>query len=104
MTWPLGLEGVSGLVAGLCLGFAFGFFLERAGLGDPRKLTGVFYLEDFTMLKVMFAAIATAAAGIGGLAALGVMDLGSVAVPTTHLWPQVAGGVILGAGFALGGY
>ena len=104
VSWPLNLEGVPALLAGLGVGVAFGFFLERGGLGDPQKLVGLFYLEDFTMLKVMFAAIATAAAGIGGLSAVGLMDLGAVAVQTTFIWPQVAGGLILGAGFALGGY
>ncbi len=104
MSWPLTLEGGSALLAGLLLGVAFGFVLERAGLGDPKKLTGLFYLQDFTMLKVMFAAIALAAAGIGGLALFRIMDLSAVAVQPTYLWPQIAGGLILGAGFALGGY
>ena len=104
MSWPLTLEGGSALLAGLLLGVAFGFVLERAGLGDPKKLTGLFYLEDFTMLKVMFTAIALAAAGIGGLALVGMMDLSAVAVQPTYLWPQIVGGLILGAGFALGGY
>ena len=104
MSWPLNFEGSPALLAGLVLGVGFGFFLERAGLGDPKKLLGLFYLEDFTMLKVMFAAIATAAAGIGALSALGLMDLGAVAVQTTYIWPQAVGGLILGAGFALGGY
>ena len=67
MSWPMNLEGGVGLPAGLGLGVAFSFFLERAGLGDPKKLTGVFYLRDFTMLQVMFTAIAVAAAGIGAL-------------------------------------
>jgi len=104
MSWPLGLEGAGGLVAGLLLGVAFGFILERGGLGDPKKLTGLFYLQDFTMLKVMFTAIALAAAGIGVLALLGVMDLSQIAVQPTYLWPQIVGGLVLGAGFALGGY
>jgi hypothetical protein len=104
MSWPLGLEGTSGLLAGLLLGVAFGFFLERAGLGDPKKLLGLFYLEDFTMLKVMFTAIAVAAAGIGGLSAVGMVDLEAIAVPPTYLWPALVGGLVLGAGFALGGY
>lgn len=82
----------------------FGFVLERAGLGDPKKLTGLFYLQDFTMLKVMFTAIAVAAAGIGGLAALDVLDLSEIAVQPTYLWPMLVGGLVLGAGFALGGY
>jgi hypothetical protein len=104
MSWPLGLEGGAALGAGLVLGIVFGFLLERGGLGDPRKLTGLFYLQDFTMLKVMFTAIAVAAAGLGALVAGGVVDLDSLAVQPTYLWPQVLGGVILGAGFALGGY
>jgi hypothetical protein len=104
MSWPIGLEGMPGLLAGLGLGVAFGFLLERGGLGDPRKLTGLFYLEDFTMLKVMFTAIAVAAAGIGALAAAGAVEIESLAVQPTFLWPQILGGAILGAGFALGGY
>ncbi len=104
MSWPLILEGTPALLAGLGVGVAFGFFLERGGIGDPKKLIGLFYLEDFTMLKVMFAAIATAAAGIAGLSLLGLMDLSALAVQTTYIWPQTVGGLILGAGFALGGY
>jgi hypothetical protein len=101
---PLGLDGAAALAAGLLLGVAFGFFLERGGLGDPRKLTGLFYLRDFTMLKVMFTAIAVAAAGVGALAVVGILDLDALAIQPTYLWPQVVGGAILGAGFAIGGY
>jgi len=104
MSWPLGLEGSWALVVGLGLGVGFGFFLERAGLGDPRKLLGLFYLEDFTMLKVMFTAIAVAAAGIGALSAAGMVELEALAVQPTYLWPALVGGLVLGAGFALGGY
>lgn len=104
MSWPVGLEGVPALVAGLLLGVAFGFILERSGLGDPKKLLGLFYLEDFTMLKVMFAAIAVAAAGVGAFSLLGLLKVQSLAVQPTYLWPQALGGLVLGAGFALGGY
>ena len=52
MSWPLGLSGAGALAAALAIGVAFGFVLERAGLGDPKKLLGLFYLEDFTMLNV----------------------------------------------------
>ncbi len=56
------------------------------------------------MLKVMFGAIAVAAAGIAALSTAGVMSLESVAVQATYLWPQALGGLVLGVGFALGGY
>ena len=104
MSWPFIPEGSAALLAGLALGVGFGFFLERAGLGDPRKLLGLFYLEDFTMLQVMFTAIAVAAAGIGALSAAGVLETESLAVQPTYLWPALVGGLVLGAGFALGGY
>jgi hypothetical protein len=104
MSWPLGLEGAAALAAGLALGIAFGFVLERAGLGDPRKLTGLFYLRDFTMLRVMFGAIATAAGGMGVLVAAGAVELDALSIQPTLLWPQLVGGALLGAGFALGGY
>ena len=104
MSWPMNLDGAPALVAGIVLGVAFGFFLERGGLGDPKKLTGLFYLEDFTMLKVMFAAIAVAAAGIGAFSALGILDLSALSVQPTYLWPMIVGGLVLGVGFTLGGY
>src|SRR5437867_968844 len=96
--------GLGAWTAGRLACVAFGFVLERGGLGDPKKLTGLFYLEDFTMLQVMFTAIAVAAAGLGALSLLGVVDLTEIAVQPTYLWPQAVGGLILGVGFALGGY
>ena len=104
MSWPLGLSGPGALAAALAIGVAFGFVLERAGLGDPKKLLGLFYLEDFTMLKVMITAIAVAAAALALLAATGALDLAGLLVQPTYLWPQLVGGLVLGVGFAIGGY
>ena len=92
------------LLTALAIGVAFGFVLERAGLGEPRKLLGLFYLEDFTMLKVMITAMAVAAAALSVLVAAGVLDLATLAVQPTYLWPQIVGGLVLGIGFAIGGY
>ncbi len=58
----------------LLVGVAFGYILENAGFGSPRKLTEQFTLRDWSVLKVMFTAIVVAAAGLQGLAALGVLD------------------------------
>ena len=104
MTMPLGLEGAAAVLTALAIGVAFGFVLERAGLGEPRKLLGLFYLEDFTMLKVMISAMAVAAAALSLFIAAGVLDLASLAVQPTYLWPQLVGGLVLGIGFAIGGY
>ena len=90
------------LVAG-AVGIAFGFALERAGLGSARKLTGQFFLTDLTVFKVMFSAIVTAMLGTFWLGRLGLMDLAFLYVPDTYLGAQIAGGLIFGAGFALAG-
>ena len=95
---------VSYVVASLVLGFFFGFFLERAGFSSARKLTDQFYFKDFAVLKVMFTAIIVAMLGIAYFSLLGWLNFGQVYVPETFVWPQLLGGILLGAGFILGGY
>jgi len=85
-------------------GFAFGFVLERAGFGSSKKLAAQFYLRDMTVLKVMFTAIVTAMLGLVVLRSVGLVDMEKIYVNPTFLGPQVAGGLIFGAGFAIGGY
>jgi uncharacterized membrane protein YedE/YeeE len=87
----------------VAIGIAFGVALERAGLGSARKLTGQFFLRDFTVFKVMFTAILTAMLGLFWLARLGLIDPAFVYVPDTYLLPQAVGGLVFGAGFALAG-
>jgi rhodanese-related sulfurtransferase len=91
------------LAVALLLGTAFGWFLERGGLGNARKLAGQFYLTDFTVFKVMFSAILTAMLGLFWLGRLGVVDVARVYVPETYLLPQLVGGLVFGAGFVVGG-
>jgi hypothetical protein len=92
------------LVIAFLIGIGFGFFLERAGFGNARKLAAQFYFYDMTVFKVMFTAIVTAMIGLYYLSVLGFMDLSLVYVSPTFLLPQVLGGLILGVGFAVGGY
>ena len=92
-----------GLLLAALIGIAFGVALEQAGLGNARKLAGQFYLTDFTVLKVMLSAIVTAMLGLFWLGRFGWIDPARIFVPETFLWPQLAGGLIFGAGFALAG-
>lgn len=85
------------------IGIAFGWTLERAGLGSAPKLAGQFYLTDFTVFKVMFSAIVTAMLGLFWLNWLGLLDLSRVYVPETHWLPQLAGGLLFGVGFVVAG-
>ena len=96
-----------GLVVAVLIGFAFGFVLERAGFGRADKLAAQFYLHDMTVFKVMFGAIITASLGVMVLSGLGLADLKLIsesAVSYTYLWPQLVGGLLLGAGFLISGY
>lgn len=93
-----------GLLLALVIGSGFGFWLERAGFGSSRKLTAIFYLRDFAVLKVMFSAMVTAALGLQVLGALGHVDLAALYVPESIVWPQLVGGLLFGIGFVAGGW
>lgn len=93
-----------GMLSGLVCGVLFGFVLENAGFGSPCKLTGQFSLRDWSVLKVMFTAIVVAAAGLYLLRLAGLLEADAVFVPTSLLVASAIGGVLVGSGFAVGGY
>ena len=92
----------AGMVSGLVCGVLFGVVLENAGFGSPCKLTGQFRLSDWSVLKVMFTAIVVAAAGLLGLQTLGWMEADAVFVPSAMVLAAAVGGLLVGAGFAVG--
>lgn len=92
------------LVVALAVGFLFGFVLEQAGFSSSRRLVGVFYGYDLTVLRVFFTAAVTAAAGVLLLAAGGLLDRNAIFVNPTWLKPAIVGGVLMGLGFLLGGF
>ena len=98
------ISDAQGLLVALVLGFGFGWFLERAGFGSARLLTAQFYLYDMSVLKVMFTAIVTAAVGLWAFSAAGWLDLSLAYLTPTSIAAQLFGGLLLGAGFIIGGY
>jgi uncharacterized protein len=56
------------------------------------------------VLRVMFTAIVTCMLGLYFLDLFGVLPLGSIGILDTYLPSQLAGGLLLGAGFIIGGY
>lgn len=102
LTLELGQVGASSIY--LLIGFLFGFILESAGFGDSRVLAAQFYWRDLRVMKVMFTAILVAAVLIFWATALGWLDYDLVWVNPTYLWPGILGGLIMGAGFILGGF
>ncbi len=105
---PFPLESMIGKAATYIvyavIGFSFGWVLEIAGFGNSRKLAMQFYFKDMTVLKVMFTAIVTAMVLIFASSGLGLLDYNRIWVNPTYLWPGIAGGVIMGIGFIIGGF
>jgi len=94
----------NGMLSGLLCGILFGYVLENAGFGSPVKLSAQFKLSDWAVFKVMFTAIVVAAVGLWLLRLVGLMPPDTIAVPQAALMASAVGGVLVGAGFAVGGY
>ncbi|MEZ5401749.1 MAG: YeeE/YedE thiosulfate transporter family protein [Bryobacteraceae bacterium] len=92
------------LVLAFLLGIAFGFVLEQAGFSSSKKLTGLFYGTDFTVLRVFFTAGVTGMTGVLILSRLGLLDTEMIFVNPTFLPSAIVGGLIMGIGFVVGGY
>ena len=60
------------------IGLGFGFALEQAGFSSSRKLAGMFYGYDTTVLKVFFTAAITAMLGLVFLNYYGLIDMSIV--------------------------
>lgn len=91
-------------VFALLIGIGFGLILESSGFSSSRKLAGVFYGYDFTVLKVFFTAAITAALGIYYFGYLGWLDLSVIYINPAYIAPALVGGAIMGLGFIMGGY
>ena len=98
------LDSAKAFLASLLIGIAFGFFLERAGFGSSRKLTGVFYFKDMAVIKVMFTAVITAALGLTCCVVLGIVSIEGIYLMPTVYGAYIVGGLIFGVGFVMGGW
>jgi hypothetical protein len=88
----------------LLIGIGFGFSLEQAGFSSSRKLAGMFYGYDTTVLKVFFTAAIVALIGSQFLGYFGLLDLNRVYVNEYYVTSAIVGGIIMGAGFIMGGF
>jgi len=91
-------------IVALFVGIAFGFVLEQAGFSTSKKLVGLFYGYDFTVLRVFFTAGVVAMIGVIALNHWGLLDMSLVYINPTFLGSAIAGGLIMGLGFVVGGF
>jgi len=92
------------LILALFLGFGFGFILEQAGFSNSKRLVGLFYGKNFVVLKVFFTAGITAMVCVLAAGHFGLLDLNLIYVNPTFLPSAIIGGLIMGAGFIVGGF
>jgi uncharacterized protein len=92
------------LFIALLIGTGFGFSLEQAGFSSSRKLAGMFYGYDTTVIKVFFTAAIVALVGSQLLSYLGLLNLNMVFVNEFYVTSSIVGGIIMGAGFIMGGF
>lgn len=98
------ISGNLNFIVALLIGVLFGMILEQAGFSSTKKLVGLFYGYDFTVLRVFFTAGVTAMLGVIALEHFGLLDLSLVYVNPTFIWSAMAGGLVMGLGFVLGGF
>jgi len=92
------------LLIAIIIGIGFGFALEQAGFSSSRKLAGMFYGYDTTVIKVFFTAAIVALVGSQFLSYFGLLNLNQVFVNEFYVTASIVGGVIMGAGFIMGGF
>ena len=92
------------LLIAIFIGMGFGFVLEQSGFSSSRKLAGVFYGYDMTVMKVFFTAAITAGLGLLFFSLFGWIDLSLIYVNNTFVYSAIVGGVLMGIGFILGGF
>lgn len=92
------------LLIAFFIGIGFGFALEQAGFSSSRKLAGMFYGYDTTVLKVFFTAAIVALVGSQLLSFFGLLNLNLVYVNPYYVKATLVGGFIMGAGFIMGGF
>lgn len=92
------------LIVALIIGILFGAILEQAGFSTSKKLVGLFYGYDFTVLRVFFTAGVVAMVGIMIFEHYGLIDINLIYINPTFLWSAIIGGLIMGLGFVVGGF
>ena len=92
------------MLTAFLIGTGFGFALEQGGFSSSRKLAGMFYGYDATVLKVFFTAAVVALIGSQLMGYLGLLNLNQVYVNEFYVTAAIVGGIIMGAGFIMGGF
>jgi rhodanese-related sulfurtransferase/uncharacterized membrane protein YedE/YeeE len=91
-------------IVAFLIGIGFGFILEQAGFSSSKKLVGLFYGYDFTVLRVFFTAGVTALLGVLIMDHYHILNTNLIYINPLFLYSAIVGGLIMGMGFVVGGF
>ncbi len=91
------------ILLAIFIGGAFGFVLDRVGATNPGYIIRMLNLSNLHLMKTILLAIGVASVMLFGGLLTGIVDAGHLSIKVTHMG-VFAGGLLLGAGFAVSGF
>lgn len=101
MSGKINLNNGPRYLLGLVFGFCFGFLLQKGGVTRYEIILNQLLLEDFTVLKIIFTAVAVGMVGVYAMKQAGWIELHK---KSGSLGTSVPGPLLFGIGFGLLGY
>lgn len=91
------------ILLAVLIGFGFGAVLERIGAANPTYIGKMLTLTNLNLAKAILLAIGTGSVLMFGGQMLGLVDVAHMSVKSAYAGVFI-GGLMLGAGWALGGF
>lgn len=91
------------LAMAVFLGLFFGFALQKAGAANPTRIIDMLRFKDLHLMKAILLGIGLSSGGLFLLLHFGQFNIGHLSVKSSYVG-VVAGGLLLGFGWALAGF